>query len=97
MKTMTVLRSAHCRAQTKRIRRDPQSGQLVKRGFSKEWLYHRREHPIHSFDELAELLGKLSADPYCAVVRGASIPGASIWTGSTKARWTTPPSIQRAR
>jgi hypothetical protein len=76
MKTMTVLRSAHCRAQTKRIRRDPQSGQLVKRGFSKEWLYHRREHPIHSFDELAELLGKLSADPYCAVVRGASIPGA---------------------
>jgi hypothetical protein len=75
---LTIARSWHGRPQTKRIGRD-RTGSLVKRGFSKEWLYTFSEIPIFGIEDLAAKLERLSADPHAAVVRGTSLPNLPRW------------------
>jgi hypothetical protein len=71
---LTIARSWHGRPQTKRIGRD-RTGTLVKRGFSKEWLYTFDEIPILDVEDLAAKLERLSTDPTTCIVRGTPVQG----------------------
>src|SRR3954451_22668497 len=90
--TLTVARSWHDRAQTKRIGR-ARDGTLTKRGFAKEDLYTFAELPVRGIEDLAATLERLSRDRFVCGARGGPLPDPPVPCGR---RWSSDPATLAA-
>jgi hypothetical protein len=72
---MTVLESLSNLLMTKRIRRHPRTGLVIKSNYANEKLFRVRTIRLGGFAELASCLGRLCRQHHAFVVRGEPLPG----------------------